>query len=137
MLGLDCRRAARLRATEEATPAQAEWLARHESACARCAEAAEGMQMALAGLRAAALDPEPSEGFDDRLAMRFELYRRSRTLRFWAPAIVGAALAGVAALAIVELLSTAPEHRQPVLDGHEAKRVELPAIPVGGSGVTR
>lgn len=123
-----CREHARLLAREP-SEAEGEWMRAHEADCADCKAHVEAEARAFDALRACALEPEPSPEFDRKLAGKRLLAERSRTLRFWAPAFLGATLAGVAALALVQLLATTPEQRHPSLRGHEARRADLPQIP--------
>jgi anti-sigma factor RsiW len=124
----ECRKHQRLLARGP-SEAESQWMQAHQATCPDCRARAEADAALFAAFRSCALDPVPSSEFDRKLAAKRLLAERSRTFRFWAPAFVGATLAGVAALALVQLLATAPAQRRPSLQGHEAHRAELPLIP--------
>ncbi|MBS1714755.1 MAG: hypothetical protein JST30_10515 [Armatimonadetes bacterium] len=72
-------------------------------------------------LREASLDTEAGDAFVGQTLRRVKLDRGARSLRFWLPAIVGAAVAGLAALSAVEMLYFMPEQRPVDVRGQEAK----------------
>lgn len=135
---MTCRRYRRLRRLAEEAPV-ADSLARrmraHEDSCAACRSAYEDEKEAIAAfVQCTVQTPEaPPSGYEARLAAKARAQASVRTWRFWAPAMMGAALAGVAALALVQLLATKPVEHRPSLDGSEARRIELPLIPSGAA----
>jgi len=72
-------------------------------------------------LREASIEAEPDEAFIGKTIRRVKLDQGARSLRFWLPAIVGAAVAGLAALSAVEMLYFMPEKRPVDVRGQEAK----------------
>lgn len=72
-------------------------------------------------LREASFDAEAGDAFIGQTMRKVKLDRGARSLKFWLPAIVGAAVAGLAALSAVEMLYFMPEKRPVDVRGQEAK----------------
>lgn len=135
-----CRKLRRLRRKEtigSLTPFEEQWCEQHLRECPECGEEELAGKHALEALRNAASEVEVSAEFDANLVRRIRLDKSVRTFAYWSPAFVGAALAGIAALALVQVLSSKPAPRPPLLEGREAKRSELPVIPDPGFTIAR
>ena len=81
-------------------------------------------------LHRGAFDDDRDEIFTARVVREVRLMRSARTLRFWAPFLAGAAAAGLAILALVQVLA-APDRDPEPLRGQEARRTlpsELPDL---------
>ncbi|MGE0000896.1 MAG: hypothetical protein AB7F50_06900 [Fimbriimonadaceae bacterium] len=133
-----CHRLRKKRAMSSLSLFEEQWLENHWQECADCAtlEAAEVQAMrALRGSSQA--EVEIASDFDEKLVRRLRLDRGSRTLAYWSPVFVGAALAGIAALALIQVVSFRPQPRPAVLEGREARRVDLPVIPDPGFTIER
>ena len=76
----------------------------HRIVCEVCEEHELQGSMSLNMLRGAAMEAEPREGFDDRVVRLVKL-QTARNLRYWSPAIMGAAVAGVVLLAALQIIS--------------------------------
>lgn len=73
-----------------------------------------------------AIEHDPGDAFDRKVVGAWRLQRSARTFEFWRPAIIGAILASVALVAVVQVLTAKP--KPPVLKGQEA-RLSAPQIP--------
>ncbi|MCW5937923.1 MAG: hypothetical protein KIT11_11530 [Fimbriimonadaceae bacterium] len=80
-------------------------------------------------LRENALDPDVGEQFDRRVLREWRLRSATKTIRFWTPALMGAAVAAMAVLAVLQLLLASPDVPRAELHGQEARRSEPVAIP--------
>lgn len=94
-------------------------------------------------LRGAMIDDEPQhdEAFRTRILRRWKVERSRKSIHYWTPAILGAAIASVALFALLQMLSQ-PQQLAPirVLNGDAAQRfeprqIDLPNAP--SSSVTR
>jgi anti-sigma factor RsiW len=119
-----CDRYRRLKLLSEdgrTTPKQEAFLAKHEQSCEMCtAEHALTLQ-ALEFLKTSAIEPEPDPTFESRFIRRWRVERRARTVSYWLPAVVGAVVASVALLAVLQILFAAPVREKVDLKGREAQ----------------
>lgn len=102
------------------------FLDKHSLECKRC-QALLRTSMGLNMLRTChAIEPESSDfAFEDRVIRRFKLERSRKSLIYWSPAVVGAAIAGIAILAALQMIA-APQ-QMPVFRGSgEAMKIEKP-----------
>lgn len=106
--------------------AEEKFLEDHSERCESCARARASAEEAFSMLRLAALDPEPDPHFDERLLRRVQVLRGRESLRYWSPAMVAAAVACLAVLAALQLLTRSSEVRSFVLPGGEARRMVTP-----------
>ncbi|MCC6403733.1 MAG: hypothetical protein IT207_06950 [Fimbriimonadaceae bacterium] len=132
-----CRRLRQKRAISSLSAFEEAWLQEHWLACPECAADEAADLQVRAVLRASASNIDASHDFDEKLLRRVRLDRGARTLAYWSPAFVGAALAGIAALALIQVLAFRPDPKPAVLEGREARRVELPVIPDSGFTIHR
>jgi len=94
------------------TPSELQFMERHGGACEECRQFEAQSRMALNMLRQAALDPEVSCGFDRRVTRRAQLVRAKDGLRYWSPALVGAAIACVCVVATLAVLTRPTGERE-------------------------
>jgi len=79
--------------------------------------------MALSMLRGAALEPELTPNFNDRLIRRWHVHSVQDSVRFWSPAFIGAVVAALLVLASLQLVSRSAQLPMVNLNGHEARRI--------------
>jgi hypothetical protein len=104
------------------SPAERRFVERHRGVCASCELTARQTSMALNMLREAALEPEVTPSFEDRVLRRHKLGQARASIRYWSPAVLGAAVAMVAVLAALQLVAQTaqlPDFRAP---GADARR---------------
>jgi hypothetical protein len=104
----------------------------HKIACDLCAEIGRSSLQSLAALRGLDLDQLPSPGFDRRVLRRHEVRTLAESLSFWAPALVGAAIAGLAFLAVVQSItkpSSLPAFRPQASEARRTPTSNLPKFP--------
>ena len=132
-----CHRLRQKRAISSLSSFEEAWLEKHWQECPDCAAEEAADMEAMCALRASAPQVEVGSDFDAKLVRRIRLDRGARSLAYWSPAFVGAALAGIAALALIQVLSIKPVAKPAVLEGREARRSELPVIPDSGFTINR
>lgn len=133
-----CHRLRKKRAMSSLSQFEEQWMRNHWQECVDCAAAEAAEMQAMCALRASSqAEVEVASDFDEKLVRRLRLDRGSRTLAYWSPVVVGAVLAGIAGLALIQVVSFRPEPRPAVLEGREARRVDLPVIPDPGFTINR
>jgi hypothetical protein len=80
------------------------FLARHRARCAPCRLAETQGAHALSMLRLSAMDVEVMPSFEERVMRRYKVQRVHESLRFWSPALIGAAVASVLVLAGLQIV---------------------------------
>lgn len=99
---------------------------KHRATCSKCerlSRSAVGLNM----MRAFAMDGSPSAGFDERVIRRLYLANARATFSYWLPALMGGAVAGLALLAALQMISQPDQ--LPVFRGEgEARRVSSTPI---------
>lgn len=65
----------------------------------------EAQQVCLAALRACVIEPDDDPTFDRRLMRRYRIERMKARAEYWSPAVVGAAVAAIAVLAFLQVLT--------------------------------
>jgi len=83
-----------------------EFIARHETSCGRCEKHMAKSFAALNMLRGQALEASPRASFDERVLRRYRVVTLRASLRYWSPAMIGAAVAGLVILAALQMIST-------------------------------
>jgi len=120
MLNLTCKRFARLvneSRDRQLNSSEDAFVSRHSSICPRCEHVQEQAVGAFGALCDLALDAEPSDTFDERVTLAFREGRTSMGFGYWSPALMGAAIAGIAvlcALTIVTRTADSPVRREPL-----------------------
>ena len=126
-MNLGCRRFARLLNEQEDRELSARdeaFLEEHRSKCASCRSQEEQAFQSLNLLRSAVLEPDVSDSFNGRVLRRYRSRQTAEGLRYWSPALVGAALAGVAALAVLQVVTRGNHLPQVRVPGAESRRYE-------------
>jgi hypothetical protein len=88
-----------------------EFMAQHRSVCSECRREETQGAFALNMLRLAAVEDEPMESglqFEERVLRRWRVQSTRESVRYWSPAFVGAAIAGLTVLAALQLVSGRP-----------------------------
>jgi len=88
---------------------------------------------ALRGLAVAEEADVPS--FDRRVLRRWRVQSVKQTARYWTPALCGAAVAAIALLAMLQILSAAQGPKPLSTPGTEAQRSDRPTFPDLGGGI--
>jgi hypothetical protein len=106
---------------------------RHRSVCRPCRIAEHQTSLALNMLRASSLEAEPSEMYEERLIRKWHLQNVRSSVRYWSPAVFGAAIAGIAVLAALQMITQSSKMPSVPLQGgmQEARNIQKqsPAIP--------
>ena len=82
-----------------------EFVEQHEANCVRCEGYMAKGFAALNMLRGQALEPAPKLSFDERVLRRYRVISVKASLRYWSPAVIGAAVAGLVILAALQMIS--------------------------------
>lgn len=77
---------------------------------------------AMAYLRAGALEPAIDDAFNTRVLRRWRVHRTKSSVWYWSPALVGASVAAVALLAVLQLIANSREIRPINVPGAEVRR---------------
>lgn len=126
---LACRRFGRLlseREDGELSARDQEFFDRHLSECERCRTEARQSAASLDLLRSAALQVEVTDSFEERLVRRARNRAAAESLRYWSPALIGAALAGIAMLAALQIVTRGSSLPPVNVPGAETRRYERP-----------
>ncbi len=78
----------------------------------------------LAVLRTQSMEPTISDRFDQNLKRRYDLESRKDRVRYWSPAVIGAAIAAGVLFAIFQVISSPPAAID--LKNHEAMNAGTP-----------
>lgn len=93
----------------ELNPREEEFFRKHREVCYPCLRYEQHGLNAMNMLTSGALEPEISEGFDENVIRTLRTTKRERVaVSYWSPAMAGAAVAGLAILAALQLLSRDP-----------------------------
>ncbi len=87
-------------------------------------EAADALDI----LRMEALEAETKENFDERLLRRHKVASVRSSIRYWKPALMGAAVAGLVVLAAMQMIAQSSHLPSFKVPASEA-RLSSPAIP--------
>jgi hypothetical protein len=104
------------------TSGEERFIENHVAACHQCSEFAETASTALNLLREAALEPEVSLSFDDRVIRKVRVQTVRESLGYWSPALVGGLIACVAVFATLQIAATPVQLREANLPIGEARR---------------
>lgn len=110
------------------SPRESAFMERHRLVCSPCAQREQASSLALNMLREARFeDADPSATFDVRVIRRVRVQMVRASFQYWSPAVCGAAIAAVALVAGLQLLSRS--HQLPVFQtgGSDARRIQVSA----------
>jgi hypothetical protein len=115
---------------DEMSSSELEFVASHSSDCDRCTRYL-GTNLGINLLQSCQIEPTVSSGFDERVIRLSRVLTKKTSLAYWSPAFAGAAIAGLAVLAVIQLVSK--PHQLPVFRATgEARRVQSPMFPTTG-----
>ncbi len=126
-MSLGCRRFARLLdLSDDRTLSEREtsFLDAHRAQCLACRVREEQAAQSLNLLREATLEPDVSDSFNGRILRRYHARETADGLRYWSPALIGAAVAGVAALAVLQVVTRGSSLPQVRVPGAESRRYD-------------
>jgi hypothetical protein len=92
----------------ELKPGELDFYRKHREVCYECMRYEQQGTNAMNLLHAAAIEPEISENFDERVLQQLMKPRRRVAVAYWSPVLAGAAVAGLAVVATLQLISRAP-----------------------------
>lgn len=98
------------------------FLSQHRQHCPDCRAFEQSSQDALSVLRLAALEPEVSPAFEERILRKVRVQTVRDSLGYWSPALVGAGIACVAIFAALQIAATPAQLKSATLPSGEAKR---------------
>ena len=115
-----------------------EFMARHRSVCDECRVYEAQSTTALNMLRMAAVQEEEVDAgivFEERVLRRWRVQSTRESVRYWSPAFMGAAIAGLTVLAALQLVTnrpTMPNTSSPIGEARlERGGDQLPMIDIG------
>jgi hypothetical protein len=112
----------------ELTPKELGFLQKHETTCQECGKSMELASMALDMLKTQALEPELCPNFESKVIRQYRIELKRTSLRYWSPAVVGAAVAGLVVLAAMQMIAQSSQLPSFKVPAGEA-RLSKPAIP--------
>lgn len=89
----------------ELSPREANFLALHREVCRPCERREIEGASALDLLRMGALQPEVRPQYEERVLRKLRVQTARDTWRYWSPALTGAAIAGVAIISAMQMVS--------------------------------
>lgn len=111
-------------------PSEEAFLIRHRERCDSCRAIEANQRLALNMLRSTALLEEPTDGFDRRVLRRARIQSVRDGFGYWSPAAVGATIAAVLVLALLQIVGRPGNLRENSSPVGEARRTTIaPAIP--------
>jgi predicted anti-sigma-YlaC factor YlaD len=134
LVRLGCRKFERISSESldrELSGAESRYLENHRQACSLCRQAESNRALALNMLRSATVQVEPDETFDRRLIRRARLQEAQNRFSYWSPTAIGAVVALVLVLAIVQVVSIPHRIPENVAPEGEARLTSpnLPSVP--------
>lgn len=90
------------------TPKEGDFYRKHREVCFTCMRYEQQGANAMNLLSSAAIEPEISENFDERVLFMWKRSQKRVALGYWSPVLAGAAVAGLALVATMQLISRAP-----------------------------
>lgn len=107
---------------------ESSFMDRHRSVCLGCRLAEYQSSLALNMLRESVMEAQRSATFDDRLLRRVRLQFMRARIDYWSPAMFGAAIAGIAVLAALQMITQSSKLPTVPLAGRamEARHVAQP-----------
>lgn len=111
-------------------PSEEAFLMRHRERCESCRTIEANQHLALNMLRSTAIHEEPTDGFDRRVLRRARIQSVREGFGYWSPAAVGATIAAVLVLALLNIVGRPGGLRENTTPVGEARRTTtVPAIP--------
>lgn len=101
----------------------------HPNKCVRCEPHMARGFAALNMLRGQALEAEPRANFTERVIRRYRVESVRASLRYWSPAVIGAAVAGLVVLAALQMISETSQLPAFQPQSQQTKRFMQPAFP--------
>jgi len=92
----------------ELRPKENEFYRKHREVCFACMRYEQQGFNAMNLLSAAAIEPEISENFDEKVLRQLRRPRRQVAVSYWSPILAGAAVAGLAVVASMQLIMRSP-----------------------------
>ena len=102
------------------------YLEEHRKVCASCSLLEAKSYSALNMLRMSTYDIEVDPGFNERVLRRLHVQSGRETVRYWSPALAGAAVACIAVFASLQLISQTSHPVRPEMPSGEAFRFTRP-----------
>lgn len=124
--GLSCRKFQKLtddRDIRDLTSDEELFMDGHSLLCAECSELQRTSGLAMNMLRMSAMEPEISSGFDERVLRKVRLQTVRSGFNYWSPAVIGAAIAGIAVLAAMQAVTLSSEGPMQRKANHEESRL--------------
>jgi len=113
----------------ELTDREEKFLESHRNVCPDCRRHESHSAFALNMLRAAALEPEPSPLFEERIIRKLQVQNVRLSLSYWAPAFAGAAIACFALFAALQMISRPAQLKGVTMPGVESKLTPSHTLP--------
>jgi hypothetical protein len=120
----------------ELSEAEVRFMGLHREVCPSCARREEASTLALNMLREARLEAvEPDAAYDVRLIRRWRVQNMRSSVRYWSPAVLGAAIAAVTLISALQMFARSSELPVFSAGASEARRIpverlEIPNIPI-------
>ena len=113
------------------TPSESLFMDSHRSECDLCRRAEATGALALNMLRSSALQAETDDAFDRRVARKVRVQSARDRFAYWSPSAIGALVAAVLVIAVVQLVSSPQKMRENSSPVGEARLMKsyVPAIP--------
>jgi len=92
----------------ELNPKEQNFYRKHREVCFECMRYEQQGTNAMNLLHAATIEPEISDNFDERVLAQLLKPRKRVALTYWSPLLAGAAVAGLAVIATLQLISRSP-----------------------------
>ena len=99
------------------------FLDRHRSSCTHCAQREQAELQSIIFLRGNDIKFESDANLDALILKAVIAQRQEKGVAYWAPAAVGAAVAALAVMATLQMISRSDELQPLSINGTEAKRV--------------
>ena len=128
---LSCRKYRRLsyiQRDRDLNVSEVRFMGEHETVCDICAPQMQLGFSALNMLRDSAMEPEYKPTFDERVIRRVKVETVRASMRYWSPAMIGAAVAGLVVLAAMQMIAQSSQLPSFHVPNGEA-RVYTPAFP--------
>lgn len=92
----------------ELTPRELDFYRKHREVCFTCMRYEQQGTNAMNMLTSAAMEPEISDNFDERVLRMLRKQPKRLALNYWSPVFAGAAVAALAVVATLQLIARTP-----------------------------